>query len=223
MAKKKKSQVPTPPRPVQAPKRREDPRGPRAPRDPRQTKLLLAGLGGGVLVAAIVVIIVLVAGGGDGEKSSGPEVVSAGCVAESFSSMGRNHVLEVKPEFEYNSFPPTSGPHYPETAIYNAYSEPVPQIRLLHNMEHGAVVVQYGDKVAQADVDEIVAWYRDDPNGMIVAPLPELGGNLALTAWTHGLTCSQGFDGKAFSDFRDAYRFNGPESFDPDAMAPGSQ
>jgi hypothetical protein len=219
VAKKKKSQVPTPPRPVQAPKRRDDLRG---PRDPRQTKLLLAGLGGGVLIAAIVVIVVLVAGGGDG-KSSGPEAVSAGCVAESFPSMGRNHVLEVKPDFKYNSFPPTSGPHYPETAIYNAYSEAVPQIRILHNLEHGAVVVQYGDKVGPADIDEIIAWYRNDPNAMIVAPLPELGGKIALTAWTYVLTCSQGFDDKAFSDFRDSHRFNGPERFNPDAMAPGSQ
>ena len=220
MAKKKKSQVPTPPRPVQAPKRRDAPRG---PRDPRQTKLLLAGLGGGVLVAVAVVIVVLVAGGGDGKKSSGPVTVSAGCVEQSFPSMGRNHVLEVKPDFEYNSFPATSGPHYPETAIYNAYGEPVPQIRLLHNLEHGAVIVQYGDKVAPSAVDELIRWYRDDPNGIIVAPLPELGGKFAATAWTQLLTCSQGFDEKAFSDFRDSYRYKGPERFNPDTMAPGSQ
>jgi len=220
VAKKKKSQVPTPPRPVQAPKRRDAPRG---PRDPRQTKLLLAGLGGGVLVAVAVVIVVLVAGGGDGKKSSGPEAVSAGCVAQSYPSMGRNHVLEVKPDFEYNSFPATSGPHYPETAIYNAYGEPVPQIRLLHNLEHGAVIVQYGDKVAPSAVDELIRWYRDDPNGIIVAPLPELGGKFAATAWTQLLTCSQGFDEKAFSDFRDSYRYKGPERFNPDTMAPGSQ
>jgi len=170
-----------------------------------------------------VVIVVLVAGGGDGKKSSGPEAVSAGCVAQSYPSMGRNHVLEVKPDFEYNSFPATSGPHYPETAIYNAYGEPVPQIRLLHNLEHGAVIVQYGDKVAPSAVDELIRWYRDDPNGIIVAPLPELGGKIAATAWTQLLTCSQGFDEKAFSDFRDSYRYKGPERFDPNVMVPGSQ
>ena len=218
--KKKKSQVPAPPRQVQAPKRREAARG---PRDPRQTKLLLAGLGGGVIVAAIVVIVVLVAGGGDGKKSSGPEAVSAGCVEQSFPEMESKHVPEVEPEFEYNSFPPTSGPHYQETAIYNAYSEPVPQIRVIHNLEHGAVVVQYGDTVPPTAVDGIIAWYRDDPNGIIVALLPELGGKIVATAWTHLLTCSQGFDEKALSDFRDSYRYKGPERFDPSAMAPGSQ
>lgn len=207
---------------MQAPKRRETAR---APRDPGQTRLLLGGLAGGVLLVAAVVVVVLVAGGGggDGEKPSGPVTVSAGCVEQTFAPVGRNHVLEVKPGFKYNSFPPTSGPHFPETAIYNAYSEPVPQVRLIHNLEHGAVVVQYGDKVAAPAVDQIISWYRDDPNGIIVAPLPELGDNIALTAWTHLLTCSQGFDEKAFSDFREAHRFDGPERFSPDAMAPGSQ
>ena len=224
---KKKSKVPTPPRTVQAPKRRDEPRaprGPRGPRDPRQTKLLLAGLGGGVIVAVIVVVGVLVAGGGgDGGKISSAEAAAAGCVAQDFPSMGRNHVLGVKPDFKYNSFPPTSGPHYPQTAIYNAYSDPVDPLRLIHNLEHGGVIVQHGDKVAQPDIDGILAWYRDDPNGMIVAPLPELGDKIALRAWTHLLTCSKGFNEKVFSDFRDAYRFNGPEAVPSDAMAPGSQ
>ena len=73
----------------------------------------------------------------------------------------------------------------------------------------------------QAAIDQIVAWYREDPNGMIVAPLPKLGDEIALTAWRHLATCS-GFDEEAFSSFRDDYRFKGPERFPPELLAPGS-
>jgi len=173
-----------------------------------------------VIVAAIVVIVVLVAGGGDGKKSSGPEAVSAGCVAQSYPSMGRNHVLEVKPDFEYNSFPATSGPHSAQPAIWNLYTSPVPELDLVHNLEHGGVAVQFGKDVHPDDIRAVVAWYLLSPDGMVAAPLPELEDTIALTAWRHLLTCT-GFDEQAITAFRDTYRFNGPEKLPPDTMQRG--
>ena len=223
---KKKSKVPTPPRQVQAPKRRVEPRaaqGARAggPRDPRQTKLLLGLLGGGV-VAAVVIAIVLVTSGGGGGKLAASALGGAGCVVQDFPAMGRQHVLKLKKSFKYNSFPPTSGPHYPQPAIWNVYDQPVEQFRLVHNLEHGGVIVQYGDKVSQAQVSRIVTWYSAEPNAVVVAPLPALGGEIALTAWTHLMTCSSGFDEKAFTSFRDAYRGHGREGFPVSSLKPGT-
>ena len=57
--------------------------------------------------------------------------------------------------YKYNSFPPTSGSHNPSPAIYNVYDDPVDQMLLVHNLEHGAIVVQYGDQVPQAEIDQI--------------------------------------------------------------------
>jgi hypothetical protein len=224
MARGKKSKVPTPPRAVQAPKARG---AERPPRDPRRTRLLLAGAGGIAAIVAIVVVVVLVAGGGDGGGGDGPgedvaaAAEAAGCVREDFPSQGREHAEELASDFEFNSFPPTSGPHSARPAIYGAYDRPVPELKLVHNLEHGAIVVQYGPDVAQEDVDAIIAWYRADPNGVILAPLDGLGGNIAVTAWTHLMTCSQGFDDAVFSRFRDDYRYKGPEQFPPEALQPG--
>jgi hypothetical protein len=218
VAKRKKSKIPPPPRPVQAPKKRVE------PRDPRRTRMVLVVLGAALVVAAAVVGIALAFGGGGGESSGG------GCGRRTFADQGRRHVSELPKGFKYNSFPPTSGPHYPQPngpAIWNIYDEPVPQLALVHNLEHGGIVVQYGDQVPAKTVQEIADWYAGDPLGLVVAPLPALKKRIALTAWTHLMTCSK-FDENAYSDFRDDFRGKGPENqgptgIPPESLQPGTQ
>jgi Protein of unknown function (DUF3105) len=146
------------------------------------------------------------------------------------------HVTKPPKRSEYNSFPPTSGPHHPVPAPFGVYDEPVEQYRLVHNLEHGGVVIQYGKDVPQETVNQVLDWYRDDPNGIVIAPLPGLGREFALTAWTSEearpggsppagmgvLAESTRFDKKAFDAFMDDYAFKGPERFPKDALAPGS-
>jgi uncharacterized protein DUF3105 len=229
VAKKKKSRVPAPPkRTVQAP------RPYHAPRDPRRTRILFLVLGGVVLLAAGVAGIGWVVGvGGGGSQAIESSQV---CELETFSPQGRRHVEELKEDFEYNSVPATSGPHYAQPrapAIWNVYTDPIQQENLVHNLEHGGVVVQYGSGVSQSTISQITDWYEEDARGLVVAPLlpaleeekPALERQIALTAWTHLMTCDA-FDADAFDDFVDEYRGpdgDGPEKFPLDALQPGSQ
>jgi hypothetical protein len=213
---KKKPRTPPPPRPVQAP--RASTTSTRGPRDPRKTRLMFLGVIAAIVVIALAAGLGIALGGGD---DGGADVAAGGCTTETFPEQGRQHVEELPQGYEYNSFPPTSGSHNPVPAIYNVYTEPVDQKLLVHNLEHGAIVVQYGDQVPQAEIDKIVAWYSEDPNGLIVAPLPELGGEIAVTAWTHLMNCPA-FSEEAFDEFTEDHRFQGPERFSPDAMQPGS-
>ena len=152
---------------------------------------------------------------------------------------------KIPKNFEYSSFPPTSGPHDPSPAVFGVYDNVVGQRHLIHNLEHGGIVIQYGEDVRRETIDEMVAWYRSDPNGIVIAPLPreekaeKLRGKITLAAWwaefenpddptaepvrEEGrlLTCSR-FDEEAFSDFRDANRAHGPERFELEQLAPGS-
>ena len=91
----------------------------------------------------------------------------------------------------------------------------------VHNLEHGGVIVQYGDQVDAVTRDRLRAFYDDSPNAMLLAPLPALGSKIALTAWTRLATCER-FDESAFSAFRSAYRGNGPERFRIGDLAPGT-
>jgi Protein of unknown function (DUF3105) len=155
-----------------------------------------------------------------GEPSADPSEEPADCVEETFTDQGAEHHETVPAGFEYNSFPPTSGPHHPQWAIWNVYSEPIQQLFLVHNLEHGGIIVQYGSGIAEDEVQRMIDWYSADPDAILVAPLPELGDKVALTAWTHLLTCS-GFDEEAWTAFRDEHRFNGPESVPRNFLQPG--
>lgn len=218
----KKSRVPTPPRKVDAPKPR--PRQPSQPRTPstggggsRRTRWLFLGLGAVILVVGVGIALATTLGGGQDASAA---LSAAGCTEQSPPSQGRQHVLELEEGFQYNTFPPTSGPHHPQWAIWNIYDRPVPLIRQVHNLEHGGIVVQYGDEVPAETVSQIEAWYRQDPTALLVAPLPGLNDKVALTAWGQLAICP-GFDEAAFNAFRDAHIFKGPERFPENRLQPG--
>ena len=63
--------------------------------------------------------------------------------------------LETKPK--WNSSPPTSGPHYGQTAVWGSYDEEVPLVQTVHNLEHGGVVIHYGPDVPEAEVAALQA------------------------------------------------------------------
>lgn len=178
---------------------------------------------------------------GGGDAQAGP------CTIQVFKGQGQNHVPPAKlPKgFEYNSYPPTSGPHHPQPLVWGEYTDPVPQNQLVHNLEHGGVAIQYGTDVSAETVQKLTDWYRTDPRGLILAPLPDdekaakLANKIVLGAWTAErenpgdpnseianqegrlATCSA-FDEGAFDDFLEDYRVKGPEPFELEHLQPGS-
>jgi hypothetical protein len=221
---KKKSRTPAPPRPVQAPKRRFE------PRNPRRTRSYLIALGGLAALLGATAIALALRGGSEEVKAA---LTAGGCTRETFEAQGERHVEKLAKGFKYNSVPATSGPHqgHPSAPIvWSVYDDPVQQIQVLHNLEHGGVVVQYGPEVPSRAIQDITSWYRGDPNGLIVAPLPpalleekpELSDEIALTAWTFLQTCKR-FNDEAFSSFVDLHRGSGPERLPVSALTPGSQ
>jgi hypothetical protein len=203
---------------------------------PRRLNLWFVALGVGIIVVAAVVGIVLATRSGSAE-ASGPD---GACTRQTFPPMGRQHIEKLSSDFRYNSYPPTSGPHYPPgskaPAVWNLYDTPVDETALVHNLEHGGVVVQYGADVPDSTVEEITRWYQDQDtqNGLVVAPIwpgiqatppADAGKKIYLTSWTHLMTCPT-FDKSAFDNFVDDYRGpNGdaPEKFPLDSLAPGGQ
>lgn len=235
MAKKKKSRVPPPPRTSQGPQQRTA--GPQRRVEsggPRRLNLWFVALGVAIIVAAAIVGIVLATRGGSAE-SSGPD---GACTRATFPPMGRQHIEKLASDFRYNSYPPTSGPHYPPgpkaPAVWNLYDAPVDETALVHNLEHGGVVVQYGADVPASTVAQIANWYQASPDGIVVAPIwpsiqatapPDASKKIFLTSWTHLMTCPT-FDEGAFDNFRDDYRGpsgDAPEKFPLNQLTPGRQ
>jgi hypothetical protein len=233
----KKVKTPPPPRrPVQAPKQRA------AERTPAERRtllyLLIFSAFGLVMVGAAVAFVALAGGGGSGSSA----ISSKYCVEQSYPGLSPEHLGSPDAKVKYNSFPPSSGPHYQQPAPWGLYPDPIKQPILVHNLEHGGIVIQYGSDVSEDDVKKLQSFYQDDPYGLVVAPLPKLGTKIALTAWNepvyesgadsgfkdadpgngYVLTCTR-FDSKASGEFRDKRRNKAGERFaSVTDMAPNS-
>lgn len=199
----------------------------------QRRNLMVLGVAGGVGLAALLIALatlLLTGTAAAGQAAAGaralaPGVVkvtriSADCVDTQYKMQGRNHTQNINAKISYNSFPPTSGTHYYDPARWGNYPTPVALVQEVHNLEHGGIVIQYGDRVSQADRDTLNAYYDDDPVGILMAPLPKIGTRIAVTAWTHLMVC-QKVDTKAFDKFKKKYRFHGPEAIPADQMQPG--
>lgn len=93
---------------------------------------------------------------------------------------------------QYNSNPPTSGPHYPEeaeTGFYDTNNFTFPAGYLVHNLEHGYVIFWYNcdllDESACTELKSQIRAVMDELGGvkMIAYPWPSLDVPLAITSW----------------------------------------
>src|SRR5688572_14344840 len=89
-----------------------------------------------------------------GPSDAGPRqqplrpAASCPVVIEAPAFLAARHVDEGT-AIEYNSNPPCSGPHYREWAAFKEYDKPIDHRVLVHNMEHGAIVLLYNCALAK--------------------------------------------------------------------------
>ena len=94
--------------------------------------------------------------------------------------------LTVDPDDSSVAIPPTSGRHWDRWASCGFYTEPVPDERIVHNMEHGNIIVSY-NLTDQAEIDALKAAYESiDLTAAWGMARPYAGiaeGAVALTTW----------------------------------------
>ena len=111
---------------------------------PFDWRLLLVG---GVLVLGLIVfIIVLVFGGG-----------SAPRVGEQQVDQGGGHIENGTVGGPYGSVPGTSGQHWTTPANWGVYTaaNPAVESQVIHNLEHGGIVIWYQSTATQEDIDKL--------------------------------------------------------------------
>lgn len=196
----------------------------------------------GVLVAVVVGVLAAVAIGGVafvalGSSGGGPDVEAvrtsmkaAGCTLQEVEALPGEHTITDPggTSDEWNTDPPTSGPHYAVAAVFGVYDGELEQARVVHDLEHGGVFIQYGKDVPGPTVAELRSFYDAHEAGTIMAPLDRLGDEFALGVWVADsepamayLARCRDFDEAAVSDFFRAFQFQGPERFDPSQLQPG--
>lgn len=159
------------------------------------------------VVQALVSPFVAGCGGGEIEPSSvlyPPPVCSVDVATH--ADEGGQHVPSCS-KVTYGTNPPSSGSHYPVWSAFKRYTAPVPRGFVVHNLEHGAMVVSYRPDVSAADVDAIARWadaLPDDPDcperRLVITPDPLLDVPFAAAAW--GVTLRAAcFDAPQFTRF----------------------
>lgn len=151
----------------------------------------------GAAAIAVVVAVQLVAVAMRGRSAPG----------EWYRSQGNVHVSLGSDTPAYNSDPPTSGWHTPELASWGSHLDPVPDQRVIHNMEDGGVVLWYAAGTPEENAAHVAA-LEDVVGGafsrIVIAPREGMPTTYALTAWQR-LQRFDAIDPKAMRTFVRAY------------------
>jgi hypothetical protein len=214
------------------------------PEEDRKRLLILVLIAASGVIALAAVIGFLALGTGDGggagdSESFAQEMQNAGYTYKTYPGLTNNSshtdVPSVDMKVKWNSNPPTSGPHYGQWAVWNFYDSPVPLTMSTHNLEHGGIVIHYGPEVPESEVSKLRDFYNEDPNAMLVAPLPGAGNKIYASAWYYDES-KQGdrnyygegeqisgtkVDEDALKAFREEFRYKGRERIPAENLQPG--
>lgn len=111
---------------------------------------------------------------------------------EAIPVMTSPHITVDSEPGEYNSDPPTSGPHYPEPAqagFYDTNLYQYPAGRLVHSLEHGYVIFWYNcANLSESACSELKSQIRavmDEVNNVkvIAYPWDSIDVPVAMTSW----------------------------------------
>lgn len=136
------------------------------------------------------------------------EVVSLEDTVEEFPIEGANHITDGA-RAVYNTNPPTSGPHYAQPANWGFYDEPIPDERLVHNIEHGGIWISYtgsDDETAVA----LKSIAKRNSGSVIVTPREANDDPIVVASWGRMMRLSQ-VDEVRIQKFIDMYINQSPE------------
>ena len=129
---------------------------------------------------------------------------------ELFADLGGGHLQPGESAPEYNSDPATSGRHNPSPTQCGIYTEDVPDQVLVHNMEHGAVIIHHSPDLEQSEIDSLHSYARSKPSHILVNPRPGLSDPVVLTSWRRMLRMDS-VDTDTIDIYFDQFAFSGPE------------
>ena len=135
---------------------------------------------------------------------------------------GQSHITEGVAGGPYSSVPATSGPHWSSAdspGPWGVYSNAQAQERLLHNLEHGGIVIWYQPATLDAEgLAALQTYVRQQVTTtqfkVILSPWSgaDFGHPVAVTAWNWLLYLDTA-DVDAVRTFLDAHYGDAPESF----------
>ena len=185
-------------------------------------RLLLIG---GVLVVGVLILALVLLFGGTPSATAGTQYPDDGGL-----HVANGVDCRIAPQSDpncgtgdYSSVPATSGPHWEPSGIANwgVYSTPQPETQLIHNLEHGGIVIWYdADALDAASVEALASYVNTQVasgvSGRYKFILSPWGGDdplpapVVVTAWRWSLELETA-DTDAIDEFARARYGRSPE------------
>ncbi|HSH31564.1 MAG TPA: DUF3105 domain-containing protein [Candidatus Saccharimonadales bacterium] len=145
-----------------------------------------------LLIVGAMVGIFALGNRGDAPPSKKPDEKPR--LGTQFPNQGQEHIQPGAEHAAYNSSPPTSGPHYPQPAPWGIKDQGIADETLIHNLEHGGIVINYQPDIGQAEIEQLEDIFRQLPKSggfgsikAILVPRSQNQKPISLTAWTYKL------------------------------------
>ena len=140
-----------------------------------------------------------------------------------YPALGNLHLTQGQVFDNYNSNPPTSGPHDPVPVNWGIYDEPQLKEKLVHSMEHAGVVIWYNCPDCEDLINNlkgVAQGYLNQGRRIVMTPYSDMDTGIAITSWTR-LDRMTDFDEVRIQRFIEAHegRYN-PEGFPPGIPRP---
>src|SRR3989338_9292633 len=102
---------------------------------------------------------------------------------ESIAIQGRDHISVGSSHPEYNSNPPTSGPHYAQPTPWGVYQDELKDENVIHSMEHGGIWISYQSGIDDETKAKIEAIGKKYSGSVVVSPRSTNDSSIALASW----------------------------------------
>ena len=131
--------------------------------------------------------------------------------SEEFPVLSRDHIPDSQ-EREYNSNPPTSGPHSGRwVSPIGVFTTQLSDTMLIHNLEHGHVWISYRDEDDDEAIALLTAIQNKYSDRVVVTYRPENDARIAVTAWSRLMNMNE-LDSDQIEAFIVRYSDQAPES-----------
>ena len=148
-------------------------------------------------------------------KLIGTQGIQGEDFSQSAANMGASHIDRGSPLPEYTSNPPSSGPHFGQTAKTGFREEEVLDQHLIHNLEHGDIWIAYHPRIS----DDIKSQLKKFKNSkVVITPRKTNDTDIAVVAWGRIDSFdieNDTLDKQRIQDFINRYINRGPERVGP--------
>jgi len=111
---------------------------------------------------------------------------------------------------QYPTTPPVSGTHAAFPGVCGVFAEQIPNETQVHNLEHGAVGIQYVPELPPEQIQAIEEIARGYSENVFSAPYPGMETPIAVTSWGRMMRLQE-LDEDAIREYIDAFAGEGPE------------